>query len=140
MGSIRAAFSAAALVASLSVATAGQPNFIFMLTDDQDLLLNGTSAMPVLQRELVDGGLSLHGFVDVPVCCPSRTSTLTGRYSHNLNNTQDGWCGNYAKQHEGRTWIRALKSAGYQTAIFGKVRQAAAKADCASSASNVCVA
>lgn len=114
----------AALVAVLPLAVARQPNFVFVLTDDQDLLLNGTSAMPVLQSEIVSAGLSLTGFVDVPVCCPSRTSTLTGRYSHNLNNTEEGWCGNYGKQHEGRTWIHSLKAAGYETALFGKVGSA----------------
>lgn len=106
---------------ALFTCATGAPNFIFVLTDDQDILLNGTSAMPVLQRELVEGGLSLNGFVDVPVCCPSRTSTLSGRYSHNLNNTNEGWCGNFGRVHEGNTWIRTLKSAGYQTALFGKV-------------------
>ena len=115
-----------AIVVSLlaEASAASRPNFIFLLTDDQDILLNGTSAMPILQRELVNAGLSLRGFVDVPVCCPSRTSTLSGRYSHNLNNTELGWCGNFGKVHEGNTWIHTLKSAGYQTALFGKVLQA----------------
>ncbi len=98
--------------------TQALPNFIFILTDDQDILLNGTSAMPALKRELQDAGVSFNGFVDVPVCCPSRTSTLTGRYSHNLNNTNLGWCGNFGKIHEGHTWIRTLREAGYQVRHF----------------------
>ena len=73
-----------------SADAARRPNFVFILTDDQDILLNGTSAMPTLKREMIDGGTSFRGFVDVPVCCPSRTSTLSGRYSHNLNNTELG--------------------------------------------------
>ena len=76
--------------------------------------------MPSLQRELVAGGTSLRGFVDVPVCCPSRTSTLSGRYSHNLNNTELGWCGNFGRAHEGSTWVRDLRDAGYATGLFGK--------------------
>ena len=107
-------------LALVSAASAAPPNFVFILTDDQDILLNGTSAMPALHEHLVRGGASFTGFVDVPVCCPSRTSTLTSRYSHNLNNTFLGWCGNYAKQHENHTWIGLLKSAGYATGMFGK--------------------
>ena len=76
--------------------------------------------MPVLARELAEGGASFKGYVDVPICCPSRTSTLSGRFSHNLNNTQLGWCGNFLKAHEGHTWIGELKKAGYATALFGK--------------------
>jgi hypothetical protein len=105
----------------LAAKTLSSPNFIFILTDDQDVLLNGTSAMPVLQREFIQKGLSFNGFVDVPVCCPSRTSTLTGRYSHNLNNTELGWCGNYGRTHEGHTWIRTLREAGYQ--VGGKLQE-----------------
>ena len=76
--------------------------------------------MPILAQEFVAGGASLHGYVDVPVCCPSRTSTLSARYSHNLNNTQLGWCGNFHRAHENKTWIGALRASGYATAIFGK--------------------
>jgi N-acetylglucosamine-6-sulfatase len=108
------------LVCGVALAEALLPNFIFLLTDDQDILLNGTSAMPTLLQEVVGAGLTLSGFVDVPVCCPSRTSTLAARYSHNLNNTNLGWCGNFGAEHEGRTWIRVLRDAGYQTSLFGK--------------------
>ena len=76
--------------------------------------------MPSLHKELVDGGVSLEGYVDVPVCCPSRTSTLSSRYSHNLDNTDLGWCGNFAQVHENHTWIGQLRQAGYATGIFGK--------------------
>jgi N-acetylglucosamine-6-sulfatase len=76
--------------------------------------------MPVLNTEMVVGGTSFRGFVDVPVCCPSRTSTLAGRYSHNLDNTNKGWCGDFKVNHEGHTWIKDLKNAGYQTGLFGK--------------------
>ena len=107
-----------ALLAALTAAA--RPNFIFVLTDDQDILLNGTAAMPILAREFVSNGASLHGYVDVPVCCPSRTSTLSSRYSHNLNNTELGWCGDFHAVHENHTWIGALRDSGYQTAIFGK--------------------
>jgi N-acetylglucosamine-6-sulfatase len=99
---------------------AARPNFVVIMLDDLDILLNGTSAMPTYHREFVAKGTSFRGFVDVPVCCPSRTSTLSGRYSHNLNNTALGWCGNFKKQHEGNTWIKLLRQDGYETFLGGK--------------------
>ena len=99
---------------------AGAKNFVVFVLDDLDELLNGTAAMPQVDALLRRQGVSLRGFVDVPICCPSRTSTLTGRYSHNLNNTHLGWCGDFAKNHEGRTWVQRLRQAGYDTGLFGK--------------------
>ncbi len=115
-----AALALCAAALAVHAAAAPRPNLIIILTDDQDILLNGTSAMPALAAEMVAGGTSLRGFVDVPVCCPSRTSTLAGRYSHNLNNTEMGWCGNFLDAHVNRTWVKDLKDAGYSTALFGK--------------------
>ena len=113
--------AAAALSAALAAPpSSSPPSFIFILTDDQDILLNGTSAMPALHEHMVAGGVSFTGFVDVPVCCPSRTSTLSARYSHNLNNSELGWCGNFHDVHENHTWIGLLKDAGYATGMFGK--------------------
>jgi len=37
-----------------------------------------------------------------------------------LNNTEEGWCGNYHRVHENTTWIGRLKQAGYSTGMFGK--------------------
>lgn len=109
-----------ALACCLSLTEGARPNFIVILVDDQDILLNGTSVMPSLHTHMVKGGTSFTGFVDVPICCPSRTSTLSARYSHNLNNTELGWCGNFGEVHENRTWIGALKDAGYATSLHGK--------------------
>ena len=56
------------------------PNIVLILTDDQrwDTLW----AMPTVQRELVDQGVTSNAFVVNPLCCPSRASILTGQYSH----------------------------------------------------------
>ena len=104
-----------------AAAAARPPSFVFILTDDQDILLGGLAAQPTVARELIAGGLGLQGYVDVPVCCPSRTSTLSGRYAHNLNDTLLGWCGNYRAEHENKTWIGDLRRAGYATALVGKM-------------------
>ena len=115
----RLAAAAAALCAT--AAHAARPSFLVMLTDDLDLQLGGMAAMPATARALIEGGTALAGYVDVPVCCPSRTSTLAGRYAHNLNDTLLGWCGNFRAEHENRTWIGDLRRAGYATALVGKM-------------------
>ena len=99
---------------------AARPNFLVIMMDDLDDLLNGTTAMPTVLAGIRDAGISLSGYVDVPVCCPSRTSTLSGRYAHNLNDTHLGWCGDFGARHEGHTWIRMLRDAGYETGLVGK--------------------
>jgi N-acetylglucosamine-6-sulfatase len=110
------------LLLCLAAATsaAKPPNFVVIMADDLDLLLNGTQLMTSLSKHMVEGGASLAGYVDVPVCCPSRTSTLSGRYSHNLNNTNLGWCGDFGATQENHTWVSTLRTAGYSTGLFGK--------------------
>jgi hypothetical protein len=73
------------------------PNFVFILTDDQDVLLGGITAMPTLQSVLKDNGIEFrNAFVDTPICCPSRTSTLSGLLGHNLGQQNlQNWCGNF---------------------------------------------
>src|SRR6187551_1658054 len=67
--------------ASTSTVTTPKPNIVLILTDDQrwDTLW----AMPNLQSELVAHGASFaDNFVVNSTCCPSRTTGLTGEYSH----------------------------------------------------------
>ena len=65
-----------------------QPNFIFIITDDQDLLLNSVEYQPQVQKHFGDQGtfFSKH-FCTVSLCCPSRVSLLTGKAAHNTNVT-----------------------------------------------------
>ena len=111
---------AATGAATGATSAAAPPNFVVLLLDDLDELLGGTSAMPHVDALLRREGVSLRGFVDVPVCCPSRTSTLSGRYSHNLNNSALGWCGSFMDTHENHTWVGRMRAAGYDTSLFGK--------------------
>jgi N-acetylglucosamine-6-sulfatase len=65
-----------------------QPNFIFVLTDDQDLHMNSVDYMPLLQQHLIDKGTFYkRHFVTTAVCCPARVSLLTGKAAHNTNVT-----------------------------------------------------
>src|SRR5262245_20455440 len=59
-----------------------QPNFVFILTDDQDA--ETLPYMPQVQALLAEQGTTFTNmFVTNPVCCPSNVSILTGQYSHN---------------------------------------------------------
>lgn len=103
------------------------PNFVFILTDDQDVLLGGITAMPTLQSVLKDNGMEFrNAFVDTPICCPSRTSTLSGLLGHNLGQQNlQNWCGNFTNTvNENRTWITRLGEAGYNVGLSGKYHNA----------------
>ena len=64
-------------------------------------------------------------FASSPVCCPSRSSILTGLYAHNtqtFNNSQEGGCYSegWINKHERNTFPAKLKRAGYKTFYAGK--------------------
>jgi arylsulfatase len=65
-----------------------KPNFVFILTDDQDLHLNSLDYMPKLQKLVADQGTIFERhFCTIAVCCPSRVSLMTGKLAHNTNVT-----------------------------------------------------
>ena len=105
---------------------AARPNVILVLTDDQDLLLGSLDSMPRLQQLLVEHGTTFsNAFVPVSLCCPSRATILTGRYTHNLriytNFPPDGGFKFFKDYgHEQATLGVALQRAGYRTALMGK--------------------
>ncbi|PHH61096.1 hypothetical protein CDD82_2185 [Ophiocordyceps australis] len=69
-------------------AAASRPNFIFIMTDDQDMHLGSLDYQPAVLKHFRDGGswFAKH-FCTVSICCPSRVSLLTGRAAHNTNVT-----------------------------------------------------
>lgn len=104
-----------------------QPNIVFILTDDQDVALNGQEPMPKTRRLIGDAGVTFENmFVTSPLCCPSRSSILTGKYSHNhgaVNNSLGGGCSSSSWQQQseqGRTLATYLRSLGYSTFFAGK--------------------
>jgi len=114
----------AGLVAPLQPAKAAAPNIVFLLTDDLDLA--EISVMPKLKSLLIDQGVTFDNyFVSVSLCCPSRSTTLRGQYSHNTQVMTNGG-GNggferaYAVGMEKSTIATWLQSGGYQTGLFGK--------------------
>ena len=67
-------------------AAAGAPSSIlFILTDDQDVYMDGAAHQPKIRRLLQNEGVTVTNmFASTPVCCPSRGGMLTGRYIHNV--------------------------------------------------------
>jgi arylsulfatase A-like enzyme len=79
----------AALEAGLvSASTKQQPNFLFIMTDDQDLKLDSLSYPPLTMKHMRDKGtMFVNHFVTTALCCPWRVSLWTGRQAHNTNVT-----------------------------------------------------
>ncbi|KAI8037416.1 hypothetical protein M5D96_009552 [Drosophila gunungcola] len=62
-----------------NVAIAKLPNILLILSDDQDVELRGMFPMEQTIQLLGYGGALFHNaFTPTPICCPARTSLLTG--------------------------------------------------------------
>ncbi|MGD9737656.1 MAG: sulfatase [Solirubrobacterales bacterium] len=114
------------------------PSFVVIQTDDQTLDslyashrsypgAPATRAMPNTLDLIGKRGMSFNRYyVPYPLCCPSRVSLLTGRYSHNNNvrgnNPPNGGYTGFsfrgAANNNIATW---LQGAGYRTVHVGKV-------------------
>jgi Sulfatase len=59
-----------------------RPNVLIFVTDDQRI---GTlKHMPATRRLIGRKGMTFrNAFATTPLCCPARTSIMTGRYAHN---------------------------------------------------------
>lgn len=111
---------------SIASINATQRNVVLILTDDQDLVLGGLDPMLKTQRLMANYGTTFsNAFATTPICCPSRSSILTGLYLHNhrtVNNSINGGCSNHywQKKFEPYTFARLLHDNGYKTFYAGK--------------------
>ena len=105
-----------------SVAAAEAPNVVLITTDDQTL-----ASLEVMKRTralLGDQGTTFESYIATyPLCCPARTTWVTGQYPHNhgvIDNRPDSG-GGYANLREPDRVLPAwLDAAGYDTALVGK--------------------
>jgi arylsulfatase A-like enzyme len=116
----------------ITTVPAPKPNFVIILSDDQrwdtiDAKHQSPSrpgyVMPNVKSELIDSGVTFpEGYVTTALCCPSRTSILTGQYSHNTgihdNSPPDGGAEIFTDDH--CTVARWLKAQNYTTGFIGK--------------------
>src|SRR3954452_6904589 len=112
---------------------ASRPNIVVIQTDDQTLAdlyatytdpLSGQvfAVMPNTLTLLAGQGITFNRYyVSNPLCCPSRTTMLTGRYSHNngvlTNFFPSGGFYKLDLQNNLAVW---LHDAGYKTSHEGK--------------------
>ena len=103
--------------------TETRPNVILIITDDQgygDLGYNRNPHVktPVLDR-FANESIRFNEFYVSPVCAPTRSSLMTGRYSLRTG-VRDTYNGGAIMAPSEITIAEMLKSAGYNTGIFGK--------------------
>lgn len=125
-----AALLVAAMVATLGVASAQAqpsppPNVVVIMIDDAPVGV--WDAMPTVQAELLAKGVDFtNAVVPTSLCCPSRSSFLTGNYAHttgvysNRSGPNGGWPAFAANGNEQHTLATALDAKGYHTALVGK--------------------
>ena len=113
---------------SISNAASTKPNFIFILTDDQDIYFDSVSVMPSLLSLIRDDGITFNnGFVATPICCPSRTESLSGRFYHNIREADNklNSCMHIAAKYNvvnnTQNLFYSFQNAGYLTGVFGKM-------------------
>jgi N-acetylglucosamine-6-sulfatase len=105
-----------------ALSVSSRPDIVLIITDDQRY--DTLQVMPQVQRLLIDGGMQFkQAIITNPLCCPSRATMLTGRYSHTtgvyFNGGQHGGWQAF-RPSESSTIATALDRVGYRTALFGK--------------------
>ena len=110
-------------LAHVRAAAAQRPNIVFVLTDD--LSSNLLRYMPHVQQLAQQGETFSNYFVTDSLCCPSRSSILTGKLPHDTgvySNTgpNGGFNAFYSRGEESDTFATRLQAAGYHTAMMGK--------------------
>ncbi|MBI3279424.1 MAG: arylsulfatase [Acidobacteria bacterium] len=104
-------------------AAAKRPNVLLIMSDDQgwgDLSSHGNPDLktPEMDR-LASQGTELTRFYVSPVCAPTRSSLLTGRYNVRCGVHGVTW-GMETMATDETTIAEALRPAGYRTALIGK--------------------
>jgi arylsulfatase A-like enzyme len=108
-------------------ADAGPPNVVMLIMDDlddsvwQNALDRGL--LPRIQADVIDHGTTFDNmFVVDSLCCPSRTTYLTGQYPHNHGILDDfGSHGGFENfNNDGSTLATWMHAAGYRTGLIGK--------------------
>jgi len=105
---------------SAHAAAKPRPNVVVIETDDQT-----SEELRVMRNTLnligAQGTTFDNSFVSLSLCCPSRSTFLTGQYAHNhgvLTNSPPN--GGFAKLDHTNTLAVWLQKAGYNTALVGK--------------------
>ncbi len=106
-----------------AAASQSRPNVIVIETDDQ--AVDEMKFMPNVNSLIADRGAAFdHNFVNYSLCCPSRSTFLTGEYAHHhgvMSNTfPSGGFGRFEPKYGDNNLAVWLERAGYHTALIGK--------------------
>ena len=109
-----------------------KPNIIVLLTDDQES--RSMRVMKTVGKEMKRKGVTMKRYFDnFPLCCPSRSTLLTGQYAHNhhvlSNSPPDGGYGVFNELHGDNYLPLWLQAAGYRTSYVGKYENGYAEPD-----------
>ena len=112
-----------ALFAGITLFAQDRPNIVLIMTDDQGYADLSAMGNPVLETPHIDSlardGASMDNFYVSPVCSPTRSSLMTGRFNYRTR-LVDTYKGRSMMEPEEVTIAEALGDAGYKTGIFGK--------------------
>ena len=96
-----------------------RPNIIFILMDDLDIQLGSMQVMTKTRTMFEKHGAEfVNAFVTSPICCPSRSSILTGMYAHNhgcLTNTVNCASAAWRRGPEKKNFGYYIQQTGYKT-------------------------
>jgi arylsulfatase A-like enzyme len=111
------------LLPAAVVAADAKPNIIVIITDDQGYGDMGAHGNPKIQTPNLDRfakeSFQLRHFYVCPVCSPTRSSLMTGRWTYRTGIVDTSW--GRSMMHADETTIAEVLSAnGYRTGIFGK--------------------
>jgi len=104
-----------------AAARSTKPNIVFLFSDDHALRSIGCYGAglvktPSIDRLADEGVVFTSSFCTTSLCCPSRAAILTGKHGH-----RNGVVGNGDKWNGAQfAFPKALRKAGYQTALVGK--------------------
>ncbi len=100
-----------------------QPNVIIIMTDDQGYGDLGSTGNPHVKTPVIDQfakeSIKFNKFYVSPVCAPTRSSLMTGRYSLRTG-IRDTYNGGATMAANELTIAEMLKQADYNTGVFGK--------------------
>jgi arylsulfatase A-like enzyme len=100
-----------------------QPNVIIIMTDDQGYGDLGVTGNPHVKTPVIDKfaseNIRFNNFYVSPVCAPTRSSLMTGRFSLRTG-VRDTYNGGATMATTEVTIAEMLKQANYKSGVFGK--------------------
>lgn len=122
LGTVRAVVPALPPAGAVPPPPTGKPNIIIVISDQHRAGLTKRSGYPLdtspTLDSLAEGGVSFdRAYVTCPVCMPSRTTMLTGRWpqAHHVRENSQG-----RDAYFGQDIFDVAKAQGYKTGLIGK--------------------